>query len=164
MRFQFSNIFSSFLVSVSWSLAVMWQGLKLEFVWKISITLRGFFGFSFVCLFVFGHAQNRPGIKPKPQRWQCQILNTLSHQETPISPSLKRLHLSDHLGPSWESWLDLFAGKKGLSDVYNGKTRVPWRFSRLRTWHCHCHGSGCCCGTGSSPGPGLLHAMGMAEK
>ena len=26
-----------------------------------------------------------PGIKPAPQRWQCQILNLLSHQGTPSS-------------------------------------------------------------------------------
>ena len=27
----------------------------------------------------------RPGIKPKPQQWQCWILNPLNHQETPMS-------------------------------------------------------------------------------
>ena len=44
---------------------------------------------SFICLFVYfwpcpRHAESPgPGIKPMPQQWQCQILNSLRHQGTP---------------------------------------------------------------------------------
>ena len=41
----------------------------------------------FLGLFVLLHPQHmeipKPGIKPKPQQWQCQILNPLCHHGTP---------------------------------------------------------------------------------
>ena len=46
--------------------------------WKLRLFLFFFF------FFFWPHAEvPRPGIEPKPQQWQCQIVSPLSHQGTP---------------------------------------------------------------------------------